>query len=239
MTLLHRSTGRFGILARWLMRWGTSTPRAAISPSITWIRRCPAHTASSPIATATFGSPQTLPAIAASREDPKILGVDDAEIVGDGRREFVEPERHGFAQETEHGFGEVAEFGVAPVVGDVLVHHLPKPFDRVEMRAVGRHEMQDDAPPRLLHPILDDFGVVVAGVVEEDVDAAHRRIGALQRFKQSDRARRVDGLNIHDAGLSGLQVDGAVQVQPVAPGRRGKRAALSARQPASSGLAWW
>ena len=47
-------------------------------------------------------------------------------------------------------------------------------------------------------------------------------------------ARR--GLDVHDAGLSGLQIDRAVQVQPVSPGRRGKRAALSARQPASIGL---
>src|SRR5271166_4490883 len=133
--------------------------------------------------------------IAVSREDPKILRVDDAEIVGDGRRELVEPLRHGLAQEAEHGFGEVAEFGVAPVVGDVLVHHLPESLDRVEMRTVGRHEVQDDPPPWLLQPTLDDFGVVVAGVVEENMDAAHRRIGALQRLEQGDRACRVDGLD--------------------------------------------
>src|SRR5208283_2872133 len=42
MTRLHRSTVRFGTLPRWLMRWGTSTPRPAASRNITWIRRCPA-----------------------------------------------------------------------------------------------------------------------------------------------------------------------------------------------------
>src|SRR5271165_6767542 len=145
--------------------------------------------------------------IAVSREDPKILRVDDAEIVGDGRRELVEPARHGFAQEPEYGFGEVAEFGVSPVVGDVLVHHLPQALDRVEVRTVGRHEVQDDAPPRLLQPVLDGSGMMVAGVVEEDVDAAHRRIGALQRGEQVDGALRVDGLDLLDAGQSGLQVD--------------------------------
>jgi len=61
-------------------------------------------------------------------------------------------------------------------------------------------------------------------------------MGPFQRFKQGDGACRVDGLNIHDAGQSGLQVDRAVQVQPLAPGRRGERAALSARQPASGRL---
>ena len=90
--------------------------------------------------------------------------------------------------------------------------------------------MQDDPPPRLLHPILDGSGVVVAGVVEEDMNTAHRRVGALQRLEQVDGASRVNGLDIYDAGLYGLQVDRTVQVQPVAPGRRGKRAALYTRQ---------
>ena len=84
--------------------------------------------------------------------------------------------------------------------------------------------MQDDAPPWLLQPAPDGSGVVVSGVVEEEVDAGHRRIGALQRLEQGDRARRIDRFNIHEAGQSGLQVDRAVQVQPVAPGRRRKRA---------------
>jgi len=60
-----------------------------------------------------------------SRDDPKILQVDDAEIIGDGRREFVEPARHVLAQKSEDGVSEVAEFGVGLVVGDVLVHHQP------------------------------------------------------------------------------------------------------------------
>ena len=66
-----------------------------------------------------------------------------------------------------------------------------------------------------------------------------RLIVELARSSASNRAMVLgdfDGLDVHDAGLSGLQVDRAVQVQPVSPGRRGKRAALSARQPASSGL---
>src|SRR5208337_4347006 len=74
--------------------------------------------------------------------------------------------------------------GEALLVGDVLVHHLPQALDWVEVRAVGRREVQDDAPPWLLQPVLDGSGTMVAGVVEEDVDAAHRLIGALQRCEQ-------------------------------------------------------
>jgi hypothetical protein len=43
-------------------------------------------------------------------------------------------------------------------------------------------------------------------------------------------------LSKDDAGQSGLQVDRAVQVQPLAPGRYVDRATLAARQPPSSGL---
>ena len=75
-----------------------------------------------------------------------------------------------FRAGTRAGFGEVAEFGVSAVVGDVLMHHFLQALDRVEMRTVGRHEMQDDAPPWLLHPVLDGSGMMVPGVVEEDVD---------------------------------------------------------------------
>ena len=39
-----------------------------------------------------------------------------------------------------------------------------------------------------------------------------------------------------DAGLSGLQVDRAVQVQPLAPGRHINRATLAAWQPPSGGF---
>jgi hypothetical protein len=43
-------------------------------------------------------------------------------------------------------------------------------------------------------------------------------------------------LSKDDAGLSGLQVDRAVQVQPLAPGRHIDRATLAAWQPPSSGF---
>ncbi len=71
-----------------------------------------------------------------SRQNPKIRGRDDAEIVRD--LVAVEAPVPGYllAQERQDRVAEVAEGLVALVVGDVLVHQTPQPFDRVQVRAV-------------------------------------------------------------------------------------------------------
>ncbi len=53
-------------------------------------------------------------------------------------------------QEAERGIGELGASGVGFVVGEVPVHDSPEPLDRIEMRAIGRNEMQLDpaAGPR-------------------------------------------------------------------------------------------
>jgi hypothetical protein len=84
------------------------------------------------------------------RDDPKNLRIDDAEVVGDGRRELREFLRHGFPQEREHRLGVIAEFCETIAVRDVFVHHEPEPFDWVEMRTVGRHEVQAPAISAML-----------------------------------------------------------------------------------------
>ena len=47
-----------------------------------------------------------------------------------------------FTQEAKRRIGELAACFVAFVVGDMLVHDAPEPLNRVEMRAIGRDEMQ-------------------------------------------------------------------------------------------------
>src|SRR5665647_2934919 len=60
-----------------------------------------------------------------SRNNPKILGVDDAEIVGDRITEVRPIPRNFFTQETERRIGELGASCVALVVRDMLVHHAP------------------------------------------------------------------------------------------------------------------
>jgi hypothetical protein len=56
-----------------------------------------------------------------SRENPKILWVDDSEVVRDSVAVGVPIPRHVVAQEGQHGDAEIPEAGVALVVGDAAI----------------------------------------------------------------------------------------------------------------------
>ena len=71
---------------------------------------------------------------------------------------------------------EIGERRMTSVVRDMLVHQAPKPFDRIQMRAVGRNEVELDSAPPPRQPSLHQIGVVVAGVVHKPVDQPLARI---------------------------------------------------------------
>src|SRR5271157_3286393 len=64
-------------------------------------------------------------AILCSRENPKILWVDDAEVVGDLIAVDIPVPGHVVAQEGQDRDAEILEAGVALVVGDVFVRQPP------------------------------------------------------------------------------------------------------------------
>src|ERR1019366_8266144 len=82
--------------------------------------------------------------------------------------------------------------GVAFVVRDVSVHEAPQSLDRIEMRAIGRDEMQLDPAPGLGEPFLYQLGVMIARVVKKDMDQRQQRLERLDRFQQPDRRDGVD-----------------------------------------------
>ena len=71
-------------------------------------------------------------------------------------------------------------------MGDVFVHLPPQTFDGVQIRAVGRDEMELDPPPLLGQPFLNDFGVMV---YEEEIflyqlsDQEWRYLADTNKFK--------------------------------------------------------
>ena len=83
------------------------------------------------------------------------------------------------------------------------------------MRAVGGDEMQQDASAWLGEPFPYHLGVVIGGVVEKDVDQPHRRVHRLDAGQQGDGADDIDGQHVDHAGLAGLKIDGAVDVETV------------------------
>src|SRR6202451_2922505 len=102
--------------------------------------------------TARSGSPIRLTAstasILGSPHNPKFLWVNDAEIVGDRITEVRPVPGNFFTQKTKRRISELGACCVAFVVRDVSVHEAPQSLDRIQMRAIGRNEMQLDPAPR-------------------------------------------------------------------------------------------
>src|ERR1035437_1154976 len=77
------------------------------------------------------------------------------------------------------------------------------------MRAIGRDEVQLYSPPRLSEPFPHDLRVMIACVVEKDMDEDQHRIERLDRFQKPDRGGGVDGFDLDHSGLTGLEIDRA------------------------------
>ncbi len=75
--------------------------------------------------------------------------------------------------------------------------------------------MELDPAPRPRQPLLHEPRMVVAGIVEKDVDQAFAGIHQHDRHQQRDRAQGIDRRHVDHAGGAGFQVDGAVNVEPL------------------------
>jgi len=100
--------------------------------------------------------------------------MDHAKIVRDSVAEMFPAPGHGVPEEFEDLAAELGEGLVIPVVGDVFVHQAPQPLDGIEMGTIGRKEVQHDLAPGRRKPLFDDVGMMIAGVVDKDVDETAR-----------------------------------------------------------------
>jgi hypothetical protein len=117
--------------------------------------------------------------ILSSSQNPEISGFDDTKIICDGIAQFRPVSRHLLAQKSERCVGELGAGGVAFVVGDVFVHDAPQALDRVEVRTIGRDEMQFDPTTRTFKLGAHKPGVMIARVVEKHMTERERRIHRL------------------------------------------------------------
>src|ERR1019366_8585033 len=105
----------------------------------------------------------------------------------------------------------------------------------------GRDEMQLDPAPWPGEPFPHEFGMMIARVVEKDMDEHEHRIERLDRFQETDRRGGVDCQGLDHLGLAGLQIDRAVNVDALTPARLFNRELLLARRPAARwprGMGW-
>jgi hypothetical protein len=93
------------------------------------------------------------PAIPGLRDDPKIVGRDDAKVVGDSVAEAVPFFGNSSPEEAQDCRSELREGFIASVIGDMFVHYSPASFDRIKMRTIGRDEVRPDPASRLPQPL--------------------------------------------------------------------------------------
>ena len=78
--------------------------------------------------------------------------------------------------------------------------------------AISWDEMQPDPAAWLGEPILHKLGMMVARVVQINMDHRQQRIQRFERFQKPDRRGGVDGFSLDHAGMPGIQVNSAVNV---------------------------
>src|SRR3984893_7882613 len=79
--------------------------------------------------------------------------------------------------------------------------------------------MQLDPAPWPGEPFPHELGMMIARVVEKDMDEHEHRIERLDRFQETNRRGGVDGQGLDHWGLAGLQIDRAVNVDALTPAR--------------------
>ncbi len=114
-----------------------------------------------------------------SLQNPKILVGYDAEIVCD-----LVPENSPFfgdclSEKRHHRSGKLPRRWIMAVVGDVLVHHRPKPLDRVQMRTIRRQRDQVDPAVGTGEESTHLRPFVIGGVVPDDVNHPFVRVAGL------------------------------------------------------------
>src|ERR1700720_2920395 len=72
--------------------------------------------------------------------------------------------------------------------------------------------MQLDPAPWPGEPFPHELGMMIARIVEKDMDEHEHRIERLDRFQETNRRGGVDGQGLDHLGFAGLQIDRAVNV---------------------------
>src|ERR1019366_9229230 len=104
--------------------------------------------------------------IPCSPDNPEFCWVYDTEVIRDLIAPLAPVRWDVLTQEGQHRATEILESGVALVVSGVSVHQAPQSFDRVEMRAVGWDKVEPDPAVRHRKPGLNQFRVMVSGIVQ-------------------------------------------------------------------------
>lgn len=82
-------------------------------------------------------------------------------------------------------------------------------------RRVGRQTVQLYPTLRAFKPRLEYLGVMMAGIVQENMDGSHGWVVALQLFQHLSGCLGIDLLTFHEGELEGLKVKRTLNVEPL------------------------
>ena len=68
------------------------------------------------------------------------------------------------------------------IMGNPLVHETPKRLNGIEMRRVWRQEVEFYTTSRSIKPWLKQLGMMIARIVEDDVNYIRQRIRLFRSF---------------------------------------------------------
>ena len=107
------------------------------------------------------------------------------------------------------------------IVFHVLVHDSPKPFDRVQVRAVRRQLDKMDTTIWPREEFSDIRPFVIGGIVPDDMDQSLVRVACFNLGEKLCGADPIDGRGLDKGCVEGFQVDRTMDINPAA-GCRGR-----------------
>ena len=100
---------------------------------------------------------------------------------------------------------------------------------------MGGQEDERDAAVWSLQPLPDHTGVMITGVVDDDVDPPLAGVAGLQLREQRDGGGGIDPLGLDQRAVESLQVERRVEVEALAPRCPPQRHLVALADPAMRG----
>ena len=102
------------------------------------------------------------------------------------------------------------------IVCHVLVHDSPKPFDRVQVRAVRRQLDKMDTTIWPCEKFSNIRPSVIGGIIPDDMDQSLVRVACFNLGEKLCGADPVDGRWLDKGCVESFQVDRAMDINPAA-----------------------
>jgi hypothetical protein len=94
-----------------------------------------------------------------------------------------------------------------------MMHETPTSFDRIEVRTIGWDEVQYALAPGSLEPVTPAPGMMVAGIVQVDMDSFFLGMCSFDGLEQRNQAACVDFGQFQHLRLASLQIDRVMNVE--------------------------